>query len=303
MQKKIVRDVSDHKGVIGGSQVGALLGFSTYKTPYDVWEDYTGKVREVTPEQQEIYDMGHDLEGFIAGQVQKKFNVKLKATKYAYVGVYDWMICHPDRLVVGKVDGKRIAVEIKSSSAYDTGRWGNADSDEVPYDYLMQCYWYYACGVPCDEIWLCRFSNNRLTRYVIRRDDGQIKIVVARAKEMVDKFESGWIPPIENSEKARAVYSRDTSGDIESDQITKGIVDQIRDLKAQIKELEAEEDKLQAEVISYMKDKAALVWEGNVIAKYSKVTSSRLDTKALKAECPDLVGKYTKESSYMKLSI
>ena len=114
MPRTVKRDVNDHKGVIGGSSLGATLGLSNYQSKHDVWLSWKGVEREVTKEQQEIFDMGHALEDFIAKQAEKKYGVKVKKTSFAYVHPqYDWLICHPDRLIVGKIDGKRVGMEIK----------------------------------------------------------------------------------------------------------------------------------------------------------------------------------------------
>ena len=170
MPRTVKRAVNDHKGVIGGSSLGATLGLSKYQSKHDVWLAWKGVEREVTKEQQEIFGMGHALEDFIAKQAEKKYGVKVKKTSFAYVHPqYDWLICHPDRLVVGKIDGKRVGMEIKSSSSYDD-RWGEVDTSEVPMDYLCQCHDYIMCDV-CDVVWLIRFSNNRLTRYIITKDE------------------------------------------------------------------------------------------------------------------------------------
>ena len=197
MPRTVKRDVADHKGVIGGSSLGATLGLSKYQSKHDVWLSWKGVEREVTKEQQEIFDMGHALEDFIAKQAEKKYGVKVKKTSFAYVHPqYDWLICHPDRLVVGKIDGKRIGMEIKSSSSYDD-RWGEVDTSEVPMDYLCQCHDYIMCDV-CDEVWLIRFSNNRLTRYIIKKDEELEEMILSQAAEELSKWERGEEPAIED---------------------------------------------------------------------------------------------------------
>ena len=40
---------SDRKGIIGGSQVGAVLGLDGYVTQYDVYLDFNGHERPVSP--------------------------------------------------------------------------------------------------------------------------------------------------------------------------------------------------------------------------------------------------------------
>lgn len=305
MAKKILLSVSERKGIVGGSSIGAFLGLSKYKSVYEAYEDFMGisSADDITPEKAEIFEMGHQLEEFIASQTERLFNVKLRKTSYAFVHPkYDWLICHPDRIVAGKIDGKRIGVEIKSSSTYDNARWGEADSDQAPMDYLCQCHDYIMCGV-CDEVWLIRFCNNRITRYIITKDEELEETIIVKLVEVIEKIKGGWIPPIEDPKKASNVYDRPTDGDILADEEIKSTVDEWNSLKAQAKELDQKADMKKALIISYMKDKKFLVNDiGEVLAKYISVETTKLDTKKLKADCPDLYEKYSSKSSYMKLT-
>ena len=300
MPRTVKRAVNDHKGVIGGSSLGATLGLSKYQSKHDVWLAWKGVEREVTKEQQEIFDMGHALEDFIAKQAEKKYGVKVKKTSFAYVHPqYDWLICHPDRIVVGKIDGKRIGIEIKSSSSYDD-RWGEVDTSEVPMDYLCQCHDYIMCDV-CDEVWLIRFSNNRLTRYIIKKDEELEEMILSQAVEEMRKWEDGEEPKIEDYEEARRYYSDSTEGDIEAtDEILK-IAEEIKSLKEQKKTMEDRIDELKAQIIVFMKDKKRLVDHfNNKLFSYTRIEQTNFDTKAFQKDYPKLYEEYTNKSSYMK---
>ena len=300
MPRTVKRDVADHKGVIGGSSLGATLGLSNYQSKHDVWLSWKGVERKVTKEQQEIFDMGHALEDFIAKQAEKKYGVKVKKTSLAYVHPqYDWLICHPDRLVVGKIDGKRIGMEIKSSSSYDD-RWGEVDSSEVPMDYLCQCHDYIMCDV-CDEVWLIRFSNNRLTRYIIKKDEELEEMILSQAAEELSKWERGEEPAIEDYDEARSYYNDSTEGDIEAtDEILK-TAEEVKALKMQTKEIDNRIDELKAKIISFMKDKERLVNHfGEKLFTYKRYESTNFDTKSFQKDYPNLYEQYTKKSSYMK---
>lgn len=299
---KIVRDVNDRKGIIGGSDIGGVLGLSTYKSEYDVYLDYIGQPKEVTEVQQAIFDMGHELEGFIAKQIERVYKLKLKSTKYAYVHpVCVQLICHPDRLVTGLVDGKRIGVEIKSSSAYDSKRWGDADSDMVPMDYLCQCHSYIMTNV-CDEVWLFRFSNNRLTRYIITRDDEIEDNILKQVMTWIDKVEHGYVPQITDYRTATKVFNNNTEDDIEADDdITESVIEW-REIQKEIKEREMQADILKAKIVEYMKDKKVLKnKEGEKLATYSKMVRQTFDSKAFQKDYPEEYVKYAKETAYMVL--
>lgn len=302
MPRTVKRAVDDHKGVIGGSSLGATLGLSKYQSKHDVWLAWKGVEREVTKEQQEIFDMGHALENFIAKQAEKKYGVKVKKTSFAYVHPkYDWLICHPDRLVVGKIDGKRIGMEIKSSSSYDD-RWGEVDTSEVPMDYLCQCHDYIMCDV-CDEVWLIRFSNNRLTRYIIKKDEELEEMILSQAAEELSKWERGEEPVIEDYDEARSYYNGPTEGDVEADDEILKAFEELKEIKNSKKQMDDRADELKAKVISFMKDKERVVDHfGKKLFTYKRYETTSFDKDALKDDYPALYEHYVKKSSYMRLN-
>ena len=302
MPRTVKRDVDDRKGVIGGSSLGATLGLSKYQSKHDVWLAWKGVEREVTKEQQEIFDMGHALEDFIAKQAEKKYGVKVKKTSLTYVHPqYDWLICHPDRLIVGKIDGKRVGMEIKSSSSYDD-RWGEVDTSEVPMDYLCQCHDYIMCDV-CDVVWLIRFSNNRLTRYIITKDEELEEMILSQAAEELSKWERGEEPAIEDYDEARSYYNEPTEGDVEADDEILKAFEELKEIKNSKKQMDDRADELKAKVISFMKDKERVVDHfGKKLFTYKRYETTSFDKDALKDDYPALYELYVKKSSYMRLN-
>lgn len=302
MPRTVKRDVDDRKGVIGGSSLGATLGLSKYQSKHDVWLAWKGVEREVTKEQQEIFDMGHALEDFIAKQAEKKYGVKVKKTSLTYVHPqYDWLICHPDRLVVGKIDGKRVGMEIKSSSSYDD-RWGEVDTSEVPMDYLCQCHDYIMCDV-CDEVWLIRFSNNRLTRYIIKKDEELEEMILSQAAEELSKWARGEEPAIEDYDEARSYYNEPTEGDVEADDEILKAFEELKEIKNSKKKMDDRADELKAKVISFMKDKERVVDHfGKKLFTYKRYETTSFDKDAFKDDYPALYELYVKKSSYMRLN-
>ncbi len=299
---KVKRDVNDRKGIIGGSSIGAILGLSTYKSEYEAWEDFTGVEKPpVDDETQERFDMGHELEGFIAKQTERVYGVKLKASNFAYVHPqYSWLICHPDRIMVGKVNDKTIGVEIKSSSAFDSNRWGDADTSQVPMDYLCQCHSYMMCGV-CDEVWLIRFSNNRLTRYIVEKDEEMQDMILSRLVDWVNKVKNGYIPVMTSLEQIKKAYNRPTEGIKEATDEIAEVVAKLRNSNAVKKRIDDEIDELKAKITLFMGEEAKreLMYNGKKIGSWYQTSRTSVDSKTLEAEQPDIYNKYSKTISYM----
>ena len=302
--RKAKRDVSDRKGIIGGSDAGVLLGYSTYRTPYDVWLAWKGEAPAVDKETQDRFDMGHELEEFIARQAERVYGCKLRRDNFAHFRAErPWLICHPDRIAT-LPDGRKVAVEIKSSSVYTNRKWGEPESDEVPYDYLVQCLMYWYTGVTdAGEMWLIRFSDNRLTRYVIRRDTALIDSVADEVAYIVEeKWMKGEPPQPGTYAQAAARYPASGGGVVMADARTEVACETYRELLRQKKALDKAIDEAKASFISYMGGAETLVGrDGGRLLTYKAQTRSAIDTKALRAECPEIAEKYTKTSAVMVL--
>lgn len=305
-QIKIEKPVDDRKGWLGGSSWGAILGLSTYSTPLEIAKEYLGtEKREFTEEQQARLDMGHELEEFIARQATRLYGIKLQKTKWLYLSPSDKRLgCHPDRLCKEKIDGRHIAVEIKSSSAFDSGRWGDADTDQIPYDYLVQCYSYFEClGV--DDVWLFRFANNSITRYIIHRPtDEDLSSIVKKISHLLDLIDGGWLPPASSYSEQTMEYSEPREGDIEATSEISELIGRWVEIKKEKKELEAKEDDVKKNLVKFLEDnqKNRIVDDkGKKLASYIKTETTRFDSKKFRESYPDLFEEFSYKTASTSL--
>lgn len=75
-----------------------------------------------------------------------------------------------------------------------------------------------------------------------------------------------------------------------------------RENKRLIEELEAMNDSLKGDIIAIMGERDTVI-EGATKAMLKTVTSSRLDSKALKQAYPDIVDEYTTETQYKRFTV
>ena len=71
-------------------------------------------------------------------------------------------------------------------------------------------------------------------------------------------------------------------------------VETLRSKQGRVKELNAEIDRLKAEVIDAMQGASTLVHEGQKLCTYTVQAQTRIDSKALKAEMPEVYGRFAK---------
>ena len=75
-----------------------------------------------------------------------------------------------------------------------------------------------------------------------------------------------------------------------------------RENKRLIEELQALNDSLKESILAIMAGRETLT-EGASKATYKSVSSSRIDSKALKADYPDVARAYTVTSSYKRFTV
>lgn len=80
------------------------------------------------------------------------------------------------------------------------------------------------------------------------------------------------------------------------------LCNEYRENKRLIEELEAMNDSIKADILLIMGD-AETMTEGAAKATLKTVTSSRLDSSAIKKELPEVFQQYSKETSYKRFTV
>jgi putative phage-type endonuclease len=143
MNKKLW--LAERRRGIGGSDAAAILGFSPWKSPIEVYLEKTGEVEEQPEDKQKqfLLDLGQDLEPVIAKLYERETGrelVKPAPARWRHPK-YPVLIGTPDRIV----PGVGLGVEIKSENQFSS-EFGEPGTDQVPYHYLIQCAHYMSLG-------------------------------------------------------------------------------------------------------------------------------------------------------------
>ena len=290
---------------IGGSDAGAILGLSPWKSPLDVYFEKIGEA-DSSQDTASTY-WGRKLEDLVADEYAERTGRRIeRCNDTLRHPLMEWQMAHVDRLVWR--DGKRPRVrnqirtdrilECKTAGAHMAQEWGEAGTDQVPAVYIAQVQHYLAV-TGCEVADLAVLIGGRDFRiYEIPRDDELIHAIVEAEREFwwrcVDRR-----PPDPRSlaDMARR-WPRDTGGTVVADAITAGAVDALREMKAQRATLDADIDTLEAAVKKVLMDNTTLAGpDGRPLATWKVQTAKRLDHARLKAEHADLVGQYMTEST------
>lgn len=132
---------------IGGTDIGAILGLSPFKTPIELWSELVSGDDPV-PRYLLHLRYGQHAESFVASEYERlssSFTVKHEPT--VFHKNHGYIFGHIDRFVLdtpdtpavvdGFVTAQRL-LECKTSSAFGKSDWGEAGTDQVPPLYLVQ---------------------------------------------------------------------------------------------------------------------------------------------------------------------
>lgn len=296
---------------IGGSDVAALLGLSPWAGPFEVWLDKTGQAPldsgETTAQrrgrlmEEPVARMYAEITGYTVAPPSETIGGAHRE------GSAQWMLGSPDRIVYPAEVGLPFGLECKTSR-YPDDAWG-PDRSEVtgkdaqhvmPVTYALQCLWYMeVTGLARWDLAVLFMATDDLRIYTIHRDPNFGAALVAKCGEWWQHHVAeGNAPSLDGSHGAAA-----------------WILAQNPHPRAPLRQAQPHEEALLAEYQEALTaEKAAIerretlevhvkaaVGEnegidsavGRVTWLYQKGRES-LDTKTLRAECPEIAAKYTK---------
>ncbi len=284
---------------IGGSDVGAIMGFNQYKSAYQVFLEKTGQFHEEV-DNEAVY-FGNALEDFVAQEFAKRTGKKVRRLNKMLVHPeHDFMLANLDRVVVGE----RAVLECKTASEYVKESW---EGEEIPASYLCQVHHYLAVTGFEKAYIAVLVGGNKFIWKEIERDEEFIQILIDCERDFwenhVLKDEA---PPIDGSDATndliKKMYPQDDGTAIMLTKDDDVLLDAIDSISNEIKALEQQKKEYE----NQLKLKLENATEGHSQrhkVTYKTVVSNRVDSKRLKVEVPDVYDKFIKLSSSRRLTI
>jgi putative phage-type endonuclease len=278
----------DRTKYIGGSDIGAILGLSKFRTPLEVWMEKTGK--EVRQLDSLPLRFGSFAEEFVANEYARATSFELLHDESIYIHpTHPMMSAHVDRFILG--DGlsnpATRLLECKTANPFARGEWGEPGTDQVPMSYLCQCIWYMAItGIEqCDLAVL--FGNSDFRIYEIERDLELEALVIEKALHFWNEYVLKDTPPPAQTEgDYQELFKKsDPSKTIEANPKTIELIRQLQSLSKQGADVDEQITQIKQHIMNEMKEAEVLSYQGNVIATWkAPKLSYRLDSKRLEQE-------------------
>lgn len=180
------------KQTIGGSDAAAIVGLSSWSSPYSVWAEKTGKTAEI--EDNEAMRQGRDLEAYVAERFCEETGKKVRR-RNAILRDPDLPFAHAnvDRLIVGEDAG----LECKTTSALNMKAFRDG---EYPANYYAQCM-HYMMVTGCQKWYLAVLVlGKQFLVFTIERDEAEIEALRAQEEEFYYYMVSKTPPPVDGSQ-------------------------------------------------------------------------------------------------------
>ena len=288
----------DRTKYIGGSDIGAILGLSRFRSPLEVWMEKTSKAKKEVDSLPLRF--GSFAEEFVASEYSRSTGFELIHDESIFVHPeHSFMSAHVDRFVL---EGKDVAptriLECKTANPFTSGtkgEWGEVGSDEVPMSYLCQCVWYMAI-TNLDRVDLAvLFGNSDFRIYEIARDKDLEEMIIAKALHFWNENVLKDIPPPPQSEAdCQTLFSKGDSGkSVEAKAEALELAKRLQILNTEIEVREEEISTIKQSIMNQMGIAETLTYQGKVLATWKAPKPSfRLDSKRLELEHPEIASAY-----------
>jgi putative phage-type endonuclease len=313
---------------IGGSDVGAILGYNKYRTPLDVYREKRGEVEPQDLSDKDCVEFGNIAEEAVAQLYGIRTGNKVRRRNSSFCHPeMPWLRANVDREVVGQ---KKV-LEIKTTDpmafhhAYKSGQWGDgnvyqqhsdgstelvASDDVVPDTYYFQTVHYMIVKNWDVSDLAVMIGTQKLRIYTIPLSQDLKDLVITKLYEFWFNHVIPGIPP-EPTTNGDLLDLYPTSSD-KTVVATPEIIEtyyRLETIKAQIKALEIEAygpsvggkniGGLDFKIKSFMTDAAELLIDndGAKLNTWKHQTRKSIDTAELKKAYPKIAKELTKETT------
>ena len=323
------KQLLERKSGIGGSDAAGVCGVSKWKTPVQVYLDKTSE--SVEQEENPLFERGHVLEPLVRARFSQDTGKDVKLPKNMIKADKNpFMLANVD----GYVPEEKAIVEIKTAHYATKKEWGDAFTDQIPNDYLIQVQHYLTVCKMLKAYVVVLFGDekmlNLLTAFVKRcgvmevlKEDLPLDIQIYEvnshgtlSQKLIEIEKSFWFDHVQKREAPKWDSINDIKALFPQAQAGKKIVAQEEDFEV-IREIQEEErvlkeitkpheekiEFLKAKIQARIGDAEELVdCEGKKVASWKNTARSLFDTSRFKTEMPNLYPQFLKTSQSRRLT-
>lgn len=236
-----------HQG-IGASDTAIIMGYSNYKTPYQLYLEKTGVIT-ANEEMTEAQYWGNALEPIIIQRFSEENDVKVIFPDTVYHPDYPYIFANLD----GWIESENAVIEAKSANGFMRKEWDMALTDGIPLVYLIQlakqCLITDATRGYCAVL----IGGMEYKQFIYERDKVLEDLILKADIEFWECVQNRIAPDPSNTSDCRLKYPTPHPDKIqESNFRTMNTLAALMNVKSSIKGFNTREDILKMEIMEHM---------------------------------------------------
>lgn len=284
----------DRRRFIGGSDAGAILGLSPWKSRYELWLEKTGDPIPDDPKKAKIFRRGKVLEPYILEMLRNEKGIVASAVNVRSIDPeHSFLACETDATTDEDED-----VELKTVHPFAAKEWGEEETDEIPPVYTAQALHGLMITGKKSRVVAALIGADDLRVYRVMRDEPTIAAIRAAEVDFWNLVQTRTVPGDLKVSDLNLLYGVDSGQVVECRE--ERVIDALatfRDLKAQAKEIELQLELSQAIVKGFMKEAAVMTIGNKKACSWKTQVANRVNLEALRANYPDAAAACTSEVS------
>lgn len=286
---------------IGGSDAGAIVGVSRFKTPYQVWVE---KMSEgtVIEEDSEPAQWGKILERPVRDEFSRRTGIEVidfpKMVRHAQ---HQHMLANVDGLSVETKPGTGLVTGITGIYEGKTSRydWSDDGAVVIPPSYAVQGYHYMAV-LELDIVhYACLIGGQKLVVAELERDDKMIEDLMAIEAAFWAQVVDGTPPPAEAADvdTLRRRWTPETGKSVELTAELAMELKRRKGLKEAISSAEGVVKEIDAKLMEFMGDAEVATWREQTAITWKLDQKGKLQGRELERKRPDIYAEFLGEPS------
>lgn len=287
---------------IGGSDAAAVMGASTHKTPLGVYMEKKGADMF---EGNNVTRMGEVLEDMVADLFSEASGIKVRKCNFVLQSkAYPFMQANLDRVLVGRQAG----LECKTTTSRNPCKFAEG---EIPREYYWQCQHYMV--VTGWEVWYLAVllrDTGEFFWFELKREEEHVHALIRAEEIFWTEHVMADNPPQPTGGKADEEAVMLLAGE-ESDPDAEEVnLDDMylmltnrKELVGLIDQLTAQKEAIDQQIKMRMGSAERAVCSGTWQIRHKTSETTRLDTKRLREEQPDLSSAYALKTTQRRFTV
>ena len=250
---------------LGASESPIIMGYSSYKTPYQLYLEKIGTITADDEISEQQY-WGNALEPIILKRFSEENNVEISFPETVYHPDYSYIFANLD----GWISSESAVIEAKCANSFQRKEWDMAASDGIPLVYLIQIA--KQCAITNASRGYCAvlIGGMEYKQFVYERDTALEAMIIQADIDFWECVQNRIEPDPISTSDCRLKYPTPNPDKVAHSTFkTSNALAQLMNVKMKLKALTDEEDKFKMHLMSHMGNAEYLIGqEGEIMATW-----------------------------------